>query len=174
MSRIAAIVVLALALAPAAVAKSEVVAHLSKPLATTPSGGVDVAFSLVADDGSTFSASGIYVRARTKDGATLEIWPEERFTGQFAGVLPTRRSELVDLEIRLVGYSSPGGRSDITFPIADDPFPGPPPARTAAVDRKQRSLADAVTFVAVGVSLAVALGAALVGAFRVRRAASAT
>jgi hypothetical protein len=99
---IAAFAFVVLALAPAAAAKDGVVARLTAPLATAPSGGVTVEFSLVAEDGSLFSASGIYVRARTKDGSVLEIWPEERGTGHFAGRLPTRRSELADLEIALV------------------------------------------------------------------------
>jgi hypothetical protein len=80
-----AAVIAALCIAPAAAAKEGVVARLTAPIATRPSGGVPVEFTLRSrEDGRPFSATDIFARVRTIDGRTLEIWPEERFVGNFA------------------------------------------------------------------------------------------
>jgi hypothetical protein len=83
-----------------------------------------------------------------------------------AGRLPTRRSELADLEIALLGWSSPGGQSDLVFPIADNPFPGPPPAVVRTTPRKEGPRTSAA-FAIGGVLLA--FGAAAVAVRRIRR-----
>jgi len=153
---------------PAALAKVGVVARLTTPLMTAPSGGVPVEFTLTGEDGRPFSAQDIFARVRTTDGRVLEIWPDERGTGEFAGLVRIRRGEIADLTIGLAGIASPGGRSDVVFPIANDPFPGSPVRREAPVEASE---GDTPALTIAVVLFATALAALLlgVGARRARR-----
>lgn len=120
---------LSLSLAPSAMGKEGVVARLTHPLATAPSGGVPVKFVLEhREAGDRFSALGVFVRVRTVDGQTTEAGVEERGsgTGNYTALLRMRQDRITDLEIGLAGVvSGPSGthRSDAMFPITNDPFP---------------------------------------------------
>ena len=164
------VAVLSAVCAPAALAKEGVVARLTAPLVTSPSGGVPVEFTLTSrENGRPFSALDVFVRVRTTDGRKLEIWPEERGSGNFAGLVRTRRSDITDLEIGLAGIASPGGRSDLMFPIANDPFPGSPePLAAPAAEGDSGSSAALVVVIAL-FAIALVAFAIAVARFRTRR-----
>ncbi len=157
-----------LLLVPAASAKEGVVARLTQPLATAPSGGVHIDFVLEDEQsGRRFSALGVFVRVVTRGGERTELGAEERGsgTGNYTSWTRTRSHQIVDIEIGLAGISSGAEgtrRSDAIFPIANDPYPGRP---AAAVSGSAGEGDDAISMRTPALVLAVAvlaLGAALV------------
>jgi hypothetical protein len=150
-----------LLVAPAADAKDDVVARLTDPLVNAPSGGVHINFALRNNQsGRPFSALGVVVHVQTRDGQRVELNAEELGfgSGQYTAWARTRSEEIVDLEVGLAGVSSgPGGtqRSDAMFPIANDPYPGPPATSdTARTDdgRDWTRLASALVLLLATVS----------------------
>ena len=138
---VVAAVVLALAAAAPAGAKDGVVARVAEPTQLANAAGevVTVEFTLRNPNGRPFSALGVFVRLRSAtSGDYAEFGAREvggSGSGRFAAraVVPEGADDVV---IGLEGTNS-YGRSDALFPIANDPFPGDPPAARAgsAVER---------------------------------------
>ena len=181
LSSIAAVAVCAaLALAPAATAKGDVVATLvpAGVFDVPPGSPVDVTFRLQSREG-LFSANGIFVRVReARTGRKIEVAAEQRSFGWFSARFTMPAGGVDDVVVGLQGIrSGPEGtvRSDLLFPIANDPFPGRP--RAAEADRSRSA-----ALVAGGLLLLAALAVGIarrrggrtdaVGGLRATRVAS--
>ncbi len=128
-----AVFVAAVAAMPA-VGKEGVEARLTAavPLDAEPGTRLRVAWTLTYLDGDTrrpFDASGIFVRLISASGARPQSAfapTEPHARGKFAATVVVPEGGIGDIEIGLLGWASgPGGtrRSDLLFPITNDPVP---------------------------------------------------
>jgi hypothetical protein len=159
-----ALVVLAVALVAAlpAAAKEGVRATLTTtiPLDSAAGTSLDVAWTLASADGKPFGAGGVFVRLLSATGERAKTGFARGDTGDYAATVRVPKGGIGDVEIGLRGFTSGANgthRSDLLFPITNDPLPGT--VQIAAGDSKTWIL------VLVGGSLCL-LAVALVWRFR--------
>lgn len=161
---VAAVVLLA---AYPAAAKEGVKATLKTPVPLDAKAGerIDLAWTLAGDDGSgPFGASGIYVRLTAPEGAPAVTEYAGGDRGDYFASILVPKGGIGDIQIGLEGWRTDARgtrRADLTFPITNDPLPGPP-------RRSETSVGDGGRPEWVGV-LAAAFLLAAFGAVRVRR-----
>jgi len=120
------VLVAAVALAPQALAKEGVVAHLENPsVLHAPAGSrVMVVWTLRAGK-QPFGASGVYIRLRGRVGPTTTTpASDRRQPGVYQARVTIPRGGVRTVVIGLVGWSfGPYGRkrADVFFPITNDP-----------------------------------------------------
>jgi hypothetical protein len=137
---IAALVLAAAAFAvvPAA-AKDGVHATLTTkvPLDAKPGSRLEVGWRLgYVEEGKRrpFGALGVFVRLRSASGAPDATGFAGEDSGNFVATVVVPRGGIGDVQIGLRGYTSGAygsGRSDLLFPITNDPLPGVPRAASS-------------------------------------------
>jgi hypothetical protein len=162
-----AVAALALLVAVPAAAKEGVKATLKTPVPLDAKAGerIELAWTLAAEDGrGPFGASGIYVRLTAPEGAPAVTEYAGGDRGDYFASILVPKGGIGDIKIGLEGWRTDARgtrRADLTFPITNDPLPGPP-------QRSQASGGDAGRSEWAWVLAAAVLLAAF-GAARIRR-----
>jgi hypothetical protein len=171
-----------------AAAKEGVKAKLatSVPLHAEPGARLRVAWTLTYAEGDNrgrpFGANGVFVRLLSASGARAETGfapTGAHATGEYAATVVVPKGGIGDVEIGLLGWTSGAGgarRSDLLFPITNDPLPGSvrvasPPSEQAAFERADGN-STAWIFV-VGLASLLALSALAVAVARRKHASQA-
>jgi hypothetical protein len=146
------------------------------PLEAEPGDRLRVAWTLTyaegAERGRPFGANGVFVRFLSASGAPAETGfaPTGSYArGDYAAAVAVPEGGIADVQIGLRGWTSGAGgtrRSDLLFPITNDPLPGP--ARVASSSDRGSQPADGgsrdrVVGVAVAALLALCVLAAAAG-----------
>jgi hypothetical protein len=120
-----------------------------------------------------FGASGVFVRLGSASGAAAKTGYASQDSGSYAATVAVPEGGIADVQIGLRGYTSGvrTGRSDLLFPITNDPLPGKPrvaspPSPPPASEPRDDGWRTWLLVLAAGVLLAI--GA--VGAVARRRA----
>jgi hypothetical protein len=118
-----------------------------------------------------FGGGGVFVRLRSATGGPPETGMANEDGGSYTATVAVPEGGIADVEVGIQGFTSGAytGRSDLLFPITNDPLPGPPrqlaapaPSR-AATDRADRGLSTWTlafitgVLVAIGTPVAVAV-----------------
>ena len=116
------------AAAPAA-AKEGLKARLTTtiPLDASPGTPLEVAWTLADPKGRPFGAGGVFVRLASASGARPETAFARGDTGDYAATVRVPQGGIGDVQIGLRGFTSGANgthRSDLLFPITNDPLPG--------------------------------------------------
>jgi hypothetical protein len=126
-----ALIVLAVALVAAlpAAAKEGVTATLTTTIPLDASAGtsLDLAWTLASADGKPFGAGGAFVRLLSATGERAQTGFARGDTGHYAATVRVPEGGIGDVEIGLRGFTSGATgthRSDLLFPITNDPLPG--------------------------------------------------
>ena len=164
----------ALIAAPAAKAKENVKATLITPIPLDAPAGTElrVAWRLfsVGENGERkpFGANGVFVRLLSASGAASEegVAPSGSYrTGEYQATVVVPKGGMRDVQFGLQGWVSDANgtrRSDLIFPITNDPVPNPRPVAGASGSGPRTWILVLVT------SLLSVLGLA-VAAYMVRR-----
>src|SRR5919204_4974635 len=134
----------ALIAAPAAKAKENVKATLITPIPLDAPAGTElrVAWRLfsVGENGERkpFGANGVFVRLLSASGAASEegVAPSGSYrTGEYQATVVVPKGGMRDVQLGLQGWVSDANgthRSDLIFPITNDPVPNPRPVPVAS------------------------------------------
>jgi hypothetical protein len=144
------------------------------PLAAKPGTRLQIGWRLgyVEDrERRPFGASGVFVRLRSASGAPAETAYAAEDSGNFSASVAVPHGGIADVEIGLRGYTSGSagaGRSDLLFPITNDPMPGEPRVAStpAASPVAGRSDASRTWLLAPAAGILLAAGGAAVLAGR--------
>jgi hypothetical protein len=123
---------LGLVAASPAAAKEGVNATLKTPVPLDAKEGerIELAWTLAAEDGrGQFGASGIYVRLTAPEGAPAVTEYAGGDRGDYFASILVPKGGIGDIQIGLEGWRTDARgtrRADLTFPITNDPLPGPP------------------------------------------------
>jgi hypothetical protein len=127
-----AVATFALLLAAPAAAKEGVKATLKTPVPLDAKDGerIELAWTLVAEDGGRpFGGSGIYVQLTAPEGAPTATEYAGGDRGDYFASILVPKGGIGDIQIGLEGWRTDARgtrRADLTFPITNDPLPGPP------------------------------------------------
>lgn len=172
----------ALVAALPAAAKEDVQATLASAVALDAPSGTEltVAWSLFSVDETgqrqPFGANGVFVRLLSASGAASQVGvsPVGAYdTGEYEASVVVPEGGIRDIEIGLTGWVSDANgtrRSDVIFPITNDPIPSPPPIPASSSDKPAPGGSDASS--SWGLILAASLLSVLalvVGGFLIRR-----
>lgn len=124
-----------------------------------------------------FGANGVFVRLLSASGAALEegVAPTGAYdTGEYEAAVVVPEGGFRDIELGLMGWVSDANgarRSDVIFPIANDPVRTPGPVNSAAPGGPVPGASDtaAPTWLLALVASFLSLLALLSGAFVIRR-----
>lgn len=163
-------------------AKEDVKATLetSIPLDAPPGTQLTVAWQLFSDDENgrrePFGANGVFVRLLSASGAaaTEGVAPVgAHATGEYETTVVVPEGGIRDVELGLAGWVSDAAgtrRSDLIFPITNDPIPTAPPIASVAPDGPVPSGSDATsTWVTAVAAILLCVPVGLAGALVVRR-----
>jgi hypothetical protein len=177
----------ALAAAAPAGAKENVEATLATSIPLDAPAGTEltVAWRVFSVDENgrrqPFGANGVFVRLLSASGgaSTEGIAPVgAHATGEYEATVVVPDGGVRDVELGLAGWVSDAKgtrRSDVIFPITNDPVPAPAPLASPAPDAPLPGGSDATSWLFAGLaSLLVVLAVSGAYAFRKRRGGSAT
>jgi hypothetical protein len=144
------------------------------PLDTRPETKLTIGWKLAyVEDGKrrAFGASGVFVRLGSASGATAETGYAKEDSGTYTATIAVPEGGIGDVQIGLRGYTSGvrTGRSDLLFPITNDPLPGAAQLSSRPLDepRSESAASGRRTWVyAVVVASLLAIGVASVVAIR--------
>jgi hypothetical protein len=99
------------------------------PLDATPGTKLKIGWRLAyVEDGKrrAFGASGVFVRLGSASGAAAETRYAKEDSGAYTATVAVPEGGIGDVQVGLRGYTSGvrTGRSDLLFPITNDPLPG--------------------------------------------------
>jgi hypothetical protein len=144
---LAGVVAWALVTALPAGAKEDVQATLTSPVPLDAPAGTPLTvtwtLAFVDEDGQRrpFGADGVFVRLLGASGAESEGVATDgaHDIGEYEGTVLVPEGGIRDIELGLRGWVSDANgtrRSDLIFPITNDPVPGPKPISSAARDQR--------------------------------------
>jgi hypothetical protein len=142
------------------------------PLDARPGTKLTIGWRLAyAEDGERhlFGASGVFVRLGSASGAAAETGYATEDGGSYTSNIAVPEGGIGDVQIGLRGYTSGvrTGRSDLLFPITNDPLPGEPRVASSRTARPVRGPAEGGTrwmlVVAAGLLLTLATTAVITG-----------
>jgi hypothetical protein len=172
--------------APPAASKEGVKATLATnvPLDAEPGTRLTVAWTLSYAEGDRrghpFGANGVFVRLLSASGARAEtgLAPTGAYTrGEYAATVVVPEGGIGDVEIGLRGWTSGAGgtrRSDLLFPITNDPVPGSARVASPASEQAVSESADGGSTAWFIVGIASLLATCALAVFVARRSTHAT
>jgi hypothetical protein len=114
-----------------------------------------------------FGASGVFVRLGSASGAAAETGYATEDSGSYTAAVAVPEGGIGNIQVGLRGYTSGvrTGRSDLLFPITNDPLPGEPRVASPRPGRPARELAEGGTsrwMLVVAAGLLLTIGATAV------------
>jgi hypothetical protein len=144
------------------------------PLDARPDAKLTIGWRLAyVEDGKRrpFGASGVFVRLGSASGARAETGYAKEDSGTYTATVAVPEGGIGDVQIGLRGYTSGvrTGRSDLLFPITNDPLPGAAQVSSRPLDQPSSESAASgrrTWIYAVVVASLLAIGVASVVAIR--------